>query len=350
MTTTDATAETERRTGWRGRLRGGWERLERWWKAHQLQISLVFFGFLLAVAYFWESIFISIYPGQAGVLWRRFTGTVTGRVYDEGFHVIFPWDRMYIYNVRLQETSTFYDVLSADGLDIEVELSIRFRPIKESLPSLHKHLGPDYIQSFILPEIGAQAREEIAQYEPDELYTESRRLITEAIIRKMRESLLVRYSPHEELSVPIYFEEVFLRSITLPPTVAQAIRNKLAQKHLMLEYDYRLQREEKEAERKRIEAEGIRMFQDIVAEGISERYLKWKGIDATLELARSPNSKIVVIGAGDDGLPIILGPLDAAAPAPQATGAAGQAPAGTTAPPQAAGAQPPPQNPPPTPP
>ena len=288
------------------------ERLAGWKRRYSLPATLLVLGFLLFVAYFFHDIFISIYPGQAGVLWKRVTGTVTRRVYGEGLHIIAPWNKMYIYNIRLQESEGKYDVLSSDGLKFEVVISLRYRPIRERLAELHQHIGPNYLKSFILPEIGAHAREEIARFRPEELYTSKRREITEAIIAKTQERLQVSYHPEGPLSSPIYFEDVFLKSVTLPPVVAAAIESKLAQEQLMLEYDYRLEREEKEKARKRIEAEGIRLFQDIVAEGISDRYLKWKGIDATLELAKSPNAKIVVIGSGEDGLPLILGPLDAA--------------------------------------
>lgn len=287
------------------------ERLREWRERYGFHATLILLAFLLFVAYFYERIFISIYPGEAGVLWKRLHGTVTERFYDEGFHIIAPWNVMYIYDVRFQEAHDTYDVLTLDGLKTSVDIAVRFRPIKETLPELHKNIGPEYIDTFVLPEVKTYFREQAAIYDLQQLYSEKREEIMDEVLRKTEASLRVSYQPESELATPIYFQDAFIQNIAVPPTVAQAIENKLAQEQLMLEYDYRLEKEEKERERKRIEAEGIRLFQDIVSEGISERYLKWKGIDATLDLAKSNNSKIVIIGGGEDGLPIILGPLDA---------------------------------------
>lgn len=161
--------------------------------------------------------------------------------------------------------------------------------------------GPDYVRILVLPEVGAHARQQLALWEPEEIYTTQRAAIQSAILEKVQHEMTVKYLPEEARESFVHFEDVFIRSITLPDRVREAIKNKLAQRHVMLEWDYRLQREEKERDRKMIEAQGIHMFQSIVSEGISEKYLKWRGIDATLELARSNNSKIVVIGAGEDG-------------------------------------------------
>ncbi len=306
---------------WRERLR---ERLREWRRRYGFYLLLIFLAFLLFVAYFCDRMFISIYPGEAGVLWRRFTGTVTETFYDEGFHMISPWNVMYVYDVRFQQAHDSYDILTSDGLRTTVDIAVRFRPIKEALPGLHQNIGPEYVETYILPEIRTYFRELAAQYDLQQLYGDKRREIMDEVLRRVEASLRLSYQPQSALATPIYFQEAFVQNIALPETVAKAIESKLTQEQLMLEYDYRLQTESKEKERKRIEAEGIRLFQDIVSEGISERYLKWKGIDATLDLAKSDNSKIVIIGGGKDGLPIILGPLDAAAN-PTATPRAGNA-------------------------
>lgn len=287
-------------------------RIKDWWERHSLAVTLIFLTLAVLVAYLAPRIFIPIHPGQVGVQWSRFFGgTITQKVYKEGLHVIFPWNRMYFYNVRLQQREQLFDVLSSDGLAIEIVFTVRFKSIVEKTGLLHKYVGPDYVETLLLPELGSHARERVAQYKPESIYSEQRLAIQRQILEQLREESKVRHKFEEIASIDfLHIEDVFIKGITLPEEVADAIRDKLAQQQFMQEYDYILLREVKEKERKRIEAEGIRAFQDIVNEGISDKYLKWKGIDATLALARSTNSKIVIIGGGDGGLPIILGNFD----------------------------------------
>lgn len=294
------------------------QRIGEWWHRNGLNATLVLLGLISLVAYLSHNIFIAIHPGEVGARWSRFFGgTITDKVYGEGIHVIFPWDIMYKYNVRFQQRTAKYVVLSSDGLRMETELSVRFKPVVEKVGLLHKYVGPDYFETLLVPEVGALARDRIAQFNPEELYSQKRLLIQQEILQALQAKSKVSDESGQVQSIDfLYVEDVFIQNIELPDDVAEAIRNKLSQKQRMEEYDYIVAREVKEKERKRIEAEGIRIFQDIVTEGISDRYLRWKGIDATLALAQSPNSKIVVIGAGAGGLPIILGNLDGGVAAP----------------------------------
>jgi len=269
------------------------------WREHRL--LLVIIGFLLAFvgALFWNRIFIKINAGEAGVLYRLFAGgTVDDRPpYGEGLHVIFPWNTIFVYNARVQQVSDDFTVLSQDGLAIKVEISIRFRPEFNFLGKLHKNIGYDYVDKVVKPEIQSQLRLVLGQYRPEEIYT-SQGFIVQTVLQGSLAELEERY---------VLLDDLLLKSVTLPGTVAQSIESKLRAQQLSEEFNYRLVTEEKEAERKRIEAEGIRKFQEtITGQGISEQFLRFKGIEATLELAKSPNSKIVIIGGGDDRLPIIL--------------------------------------------
>jgi regulator of protease activity HflC (stomatin/prohibitin superfamily) len=322
-------------------LAGLRDRFRAWVRRNAVGILLTSLIFLALLAYFAPRIFISIGPGQAGVKWRRFFGgTVTisgngkpfvGRIdadafgnptrlgsvpkgydlypYSEGMRLVFPWDRMYIYNIRLQQVSHTYNVLTSDGLDIKVETTITFKPIEADLGKLHRDIGPNYIETLIVPIVGAYTREEIARYTPDALYSPIRLQIQEAIRSRTKQALLSRFYPEDKRESYIIVEDVLIRNVVLPAEVEQAIQEKVVQKHLAESYTYRLLRERQEAERKQIEADGINRFQSAINSSISEGYLKWKGIDATLELAKSPNAKVVVIG-GKDGLPVILGGLD----------------------------------------
>jgi regulator of protease activity HflC (stomatin/prohibitin superfamily) len=286
--------------------------MQKWWRRNSIGLTLTLLVLAALVAFLANNIFIPIYPGQAGVQWSRFNGgTRTDRVYGEGIHVIFPWNIMYRYNVRFQQRSARFDVLSHDGLDIKTVITVRYKPVVGNLARLHKYVGPNYVETLLLPEVGSHARELISHYTPEDLYSATRYAIQKQILARLVNETRIHVGPRSaRLTDFLYVEDVFLESVVLPETVAQAIRNKLSQLQHLEEYEYIVQRERREAERKTIEAQGIRAFQDIVNEGISDRYLRWKGIDATLKLALSNNSKIVVIGAGEDGLPIILGNVD----------------------------------------
>lgn len=297
-----------RRPGWGRRILRNAGEL---WREHRVLLVIVGFLFAFVVAFFWNRIFIKIEAGHAGVLYRLFQGgTVTTHVYGEGLHVIAPWNTMFIYNARVQQVADAFTVLSQDGLAINVEVSIRFRPLYEQLGLLHKHVGYDYVEKVVKPEIQAQFRFVLGQYKPEEIYT-SQNFIVQTVVQGSLANVGDRH---------ILLDDLLLKSVTLPRPVAEAIESKLRAQQLAQEFDYRLQTEGKEAQRKKIEAQGIRDFQDtITGPGISEQFLRFKGIEATLEIARSPNSKVVIIGGGEDRLPIILDGSSRSGDAPPAT-------------------------------
>ena len=174
-------------------------------------VTALLIFFLLSVATFLaDRIFVPIRSGEAGILWSRFKGgTRTDRVYSEGFHVLLPWDRMYVYDTRLQERTKVCDVLSADGLSVEVEVSVRFRPVKGKLGALHKSVGPDYMDKLTVPEIGSHVRRLMAQYRPDELYAANRTEIEEAIKTSVaKESALAE-------SRAVHIEDIVIRTIRM---------------------------------------------------------------------------------------------------------------------------------------
>jgi len=325
-----------------------WLRFRAWARRHATALVLWALFLLAVFVYLWPDMVITVGPGHSGVLWRRFAGgTVTiaddgrpyiGRIgadragdpigvteniryyhsemlrrgyrvwpYGEGIHVIWPWNLMYVYSIRMQQVTHAYDVLTNDGLDVKAEMTIRWKPIEADLGKLHRDIGPAYVDTLLIPIVGAYAREEIARYPPDALYSPTRLVIQEAIRAKAKQALMSRFYPELRRESYVMIEDILIRNVALPAGVQQAIQEKVVQKHIAESFKYRLDRERQEAERKAIEAEGIRRFQATINSTISEGYLKWKGIDATLELAKSNNAKIIVIGTGKDGLPIILG-------------------------------------------
>lgn len=283
-----------------------WETAKRRTHRQLTTICIGLFFCVLALIALAPSIFITIPPGHVGVLWQRFFGgTVVDSTYSEGMHMIFPWDEMFIYDARLQNAARVYDTISSDGLAMQVDIAVRYRINPDAVGVLHKFIGPNYAEILVYPEIGSHARELISRYSPEQLYTETRAFIQAEIFERMVNELgsaSVNQSLQGKL---VTVEDVLIRSIKLPDRVAEAIERKSEQQQVMLEYDFRLARENKERERKRIEAEGIRDFQDVVARTITPEYLRLRGIEATMALATSPNSKTLIIG-GKDGLPVIL--------------------------------------------
>lgn len=283
-----------------------------WYKRNKLEIIICGVLLLMLAILFIHAAVVTVRPGQEGVRWVRFfSGTQMERTYSEGTNVIWPWDHMYIYNMRMQKVNHTYDVLAKNGVKVDIEVTLHYRPILDSLTRLHKFIGPDYIDILVLPQIGSHARELFANYEPEELFSIHREQIEHDLLNKVKAHIFNDSRVHEEsmssAAQYVIFENLFITSIQLPERVVAAIEEKETVKQEAMAYDHRLNMAEKEKQRKRIEAEGIRDFQNTINEGISEKYLAWKGIDATVELAKSENSKVVVIGGGKEGMPLILG-------------------------------------------
>lgn len=272
-----------------------------WIKFHMLKrkrgiiISILSFVFLFLV--FSERIVIYVNAGESAVLFKRFYGgTQLNRVYGEGIHFIFPWDEMTVYNVRIQHQMKEFEVLSANGLKIKVQASIRYRPYLDKLPHLHQQVGVEYADRIVYPEVQSVIRQIFGQYLPEDIYA-SQKFIIQNTVQNAIFEVSERF---------VDLDELLITRISLPDMIVNAIEQKLEKEQVALGYQFRLDSERLEAERKRIEAAGIRDFQNIIAEGLTENYLRFRGIEATLKLAESQNSKIVVIGGGKDGLPIIL--------------------------------------------
>ena len=243
---------------------------------------------------------ITIGSGEAGVLYRTFGG---GVVTDEpplgeGFHIVAPWNKVYVYEVRRQEIFEKMKVLSSNGLDIQLDASAWYKPDAKNLGKLHQEIGDDYLNRIILPTIRSAARSVVGRYTPEQLYSSKRDAIQQEIFEETKKIVDDQY---------IILDEVLVRDVTLPPTIKEAIERKLKQEQESLEYEFRLVTAEKEAERQIIEAQGKADANRILSASLTDKILKDKGIEATTKLAESPNSKVVVIGSGEDGMPLILG-------------------------------------------
>ncbi len=255
--------------------------------------------FFMIFAILTNTTFLTIDPGQKGVIFKRFGGgLIKDKVYDQGFHIIAPWNKMYIYDVRTNEAFETMEVLSKNGLTIKVELSYRYMPKPEKIGFLHDEIGPAYLERIIKPEIRSATREVIGKYLPEELYSTKREAIQDEIFLRTSESVGKKH---------LILDAVLIREVELPETLQAAIERKLKEEQLALEFDFRLDKERKEAERKIIEAKAKAEANRILNASLSDKILRDKGIEATLELGQSNNSKVVIIGSGKEGLPLILG-------------------------------------------
>lgn len=258
---------------------------------------LLGFSLTFATIIFWNRIVIWIETGEGGVLYRPFQGgTVTDQVFTEGVHLLMPYNRMTHYNARIQIIRHEFDVLTNRGLPVTLKIAVRYRPIFELLGVLHQRVGPDYPNKIILPQIESVLRKGLGTHSPEEIYTNKNLLLT-GLVRRAIEEIGRKF---------VIVDDIIIREVHLPPGVKKAIEDKLVEEQRFLSYNFRLQAETQEAERKRIESGGIRDYAENIAATMSEKVLRWHGVQATLKLAQSPNAKVVVIGGGEDGLPLVL--------------------------------------------
>ncbi len=240
----------------------------------------------------------SIESGEAGVRYSPFGGTNLGVTYGEGLQFHAPWVRVIEYDVRVQEKLEQMSVLSSNGLNIGIDVSVRWRPLTEELPRLHTNFGPDYYRKLVQPELRSATREIVGRFTPEELYSSRRAELQAEVETQVKAGVQGRY---------VEIDAVRIRDVQLPEQIQIAIQNKLKEEQEAERYEYTLRKEGLEAQRKKIEAEGQAEFQRIITASLSTQYLRFKGIEATRQLAESPNTKTIIVGSGEDGLPVILG-------------------------------------------
>jgi prohibitin 1 len=233
--------------------------------------------------------------GHVGVV--DFFGTVSPVTLKAGINFVNPLARVFKFSVKTQEIKETMDVPSKEGLTVQLEISTLFHLDPDKAAEVYKTIGPNYIEIILEPQFRSVARGVTAGYEAKALYTSEREMLAEIIQKDLHKLVGPR---------GITVEATPLRRVGLPVGLTQAIEEKLRAEQESQRMQFVLLKEKQEAERKRIEAQGIADFQMIVTKGISEPLLRWKGIEATEKLAASQNAKVVIIGAGKDGLPLIL--------------------------------------------
>jgi regulator of protease activity HflC (stomatin/prohibitin superfamily) len=256
-------------------------------------IAAAVMAFFLLIAV--SQCFTVVPAGNVGVV--DFFGTVSDNTLKAGINFVNPLARVVKFSVKTQEIKEVMDVPSKEGLTVQLEVSALFHLNPETAASVYKTIGENYVQIILEPQFRSVVRGITAGYEARALYTSERELLAQTIVKELEKIVEPR---------GITIEATPLRRVGLPAGLSASIEEKLRAEQESQRMQFVLMKEKQEADRKRIEAQGIADFQNIVARGISEQLLRWKGIEATEKLANSQNAKIVIIGAGKDGLPLIL--------------------------------------------
>jgi regulator of protease activity HflC (stomatin/prohibitin superfamily) len=259
-------------------------------------LGIVAFIVLLALS---SSLFYNVGPSETGIIFYPFgKGLDKDNVIGPGTHIKAPWNDVTIYDVSEISSDENMDITDKNGLPIHVDVTVRFSPQVDRIGYLHEKFKGEYQVRFVTPEARSITRQIMAQFTAEEIYS-TKRAEVESIIKSETEKKFK--------SNYVNFIDILIRSIKLPDQIRVSIENKLQQQQEALAYQYRLEKEKSEAERKRIAAEGESRANNIINNSLTDKLLKMRGIEATLELAKSPNSKVIVVGSGKDGLPMILG-------------------------------------------
>ena len=236
---------------------------------------------------------VPIRPGFQGVYWSRFFGGTQNWQLSEGSAYKLPWDEVILYDMRIGETHQVSHFLTKDGLSLLLEWSVRYRLKPDRLPELNQTIGSDYVNIIVIPDVVDAIRLIIGRYRADEVFTAIEQTLQTGFNKEIRDA---------DKHLPIDVQEINLLRLELPPAVSKGIEAKLLAEQALLSYRFKLETEEQERKRKVIEAEGIKSFESI--SGVS--MLKWRGLDVTSDLARSENSKIIIMGTSESSLPLLL--------------------------------------------
>ena len=296
--------------------------IRKWISRHTLKFIVASFIVLASGFVLWPAIHVYIPVGYVGVLFRPiWKGTDLSLLIDEGINLKLPWDTVTKYDGRIQQKVVTVDVLTSDLLKSTLTVSYQFRIYENNVPLLHKYIGPDYVSKFVEPSIIASVRNAVGKLSSTEAFTKNISTVEQQIRQGSDLSIINNITPPGINEVRLVrIEAIEFQDFSFPKEVADAINSKMVASAKAQSYPFILESERSEAQRKEIEAEGIRKFQDIVRPGLSDSYLRWRGIEATQNLASSSNSKIIVFGQGPTGLPLIMGDMDKTPVSPNKTG------------------------------
>ncbi len=262
-------------------------------------LVIVVIVIIVALLLFGSRMFFVIKPGERAVVFNTISGKLSkDDIEGTGLKMIAPWNNLFKYEVKEQSREEPLDILDKSGLSLSIDITIRFNPIYDRIGYLHETFGQNYINRLIIPEMRSTVRNVAGRYTAEEIYSTKRNEVEQLMVTETARIL-------EENNIDM--RALLIRSIILPSGIKAAIELKLTREQESLAMIYVKEKEEQEADRKRIEAQGVADYNRIIIASLTERVLKQKGIDATLKLAESANAKVVVIGSGKDGMPLILG-------------------------------------------
>jgi len=256
-------------------------------------------GAVILLLIFSSKVFFVIKPGERAVVFHSISGVLeTDNIRGTGLHMIAPWNKMHKYSVREQVREETMDVLDKSGLSVNVDVTIRFNPVYDRIGDLHQKFVGEHESALVIPELRSSVRQVMGRYTAEEIYSTKRTEVESAIIKETGLILKNNY---------IDMRALLIRSINLPPEIKAAIETKLTREQESLAMVYLIEKERQEADRKLIEAKGIANYNREISASLTPNIIKLRGIEATLQLSESPNSKVIVVGSGKDGLPLILG-------------------------------------------
>ena len=266
--------------------------------AKKLEWFIFFLATAIIVVVAWPFCTVTVEAGHVGVYFSRFLGgTVLGKTYNEGLRFKLPWDEIIQYDKRRQTMNYNILALTKGGLNVNVDLAIIWLIIPEQTGHLHVSAGPDYRERVIDPAVISTVRSVVGNYDVSRLYDDDPRALQEDVTNLLMETL----------ENPPFKVHVLIREVKLPDGMQKAISEKFVAEQNVLEARYKVLESIENYKKGFVEAETVRITQSIVNQGMSEAYLRYLGIQATLALAESDNAKLVIIG-DKDGLPLILNP------------------------------------------
>jgi regulator of protease activity HflC (stomatin/prohibitin superfamily) len=286
-----------------------WQALLRWAEQKLLTIFFTVILIISSIIILWPLMFVIVPAGKIGVIYRPLSdGVDLGSIIEEGAHLILPWNKVTQYSVQIQLKELDLELLTSDLLKTKVKVSFQFEVNPNTLPLLHKYVGVDFLDKMIIPQVIKVTRDKVAQFSSRIAYTGNLSQVANDITITTDNLLIDQLSPPGLSNVRlIRVSSVQLTSVVYPPPVQTAIDNKVVESEIAESFTFKIQAARLESERKIIEAKGIREFQLIVNEGMTENYLRFRGIQATEELAKSSNAKTLIFGSGPSGLPLVLG-------------------------------------------
>jgi prohibitin 1 len=282
--------------------------IKTWLRSNLLGIILSVTIAMAAAIVLWPVIVHVIPAGGLGVLYRPlFGGVDTENTLDEGVHIIWPWNKLTEYTVRIQKLQIDIDILTKDQLKTQTTVVFQYELDPKTLGYLHKYIGPDYEEKIIIPEVTEIVRQNLGKKSASEAFTSDLAAISSAIVNESNQAILKSVQPAGLTRVNlVHINSVQITKISFPKEYEDAIQQKVTEQQKAEGLTFVVEGAKREAERKVIEAGGIRDFQDLIKGGLTENYLRFVGIQASSDLAKSNNAKIVVFGSGPSGLPLIF--------------------------------------------